>query len=76
LRRGVKLVPKEERGRAYGVFFALFGLAWWVGSTAMGWFYDTSMTALVAFSVLTQLAAVPFLLVVGGRLRKLEAERR
>ncbi|MBL9023006.1 MAG: hypothetical protein JNL21_12460, partial [Myxococcales bacterium] len=71
-----KLVPKEERGRAYGIFFALFGLAWWLGSTAMGWLYERSTTGLVAFSVLTQLAAVPILLGVGLRLRKLEAAAR
>lgn len=68
-----KLVPKEERGRAYGSFFALFGLAWWVGSATMGWLYERSMMTLVAFSVATQLAAVPVLLFVGRRLRRLEA---
>lgn len=68
-----KLVPKNERGRAYGIFFALFGLAWWVGSTAMGWLYERSLTALVVFSVTTQLAAVPLLLMVGRRLTKLES---
>ncbi|OGQ20604.1 MAG: hypothetical protein A2138_12550 [Deltaproteobacteria bacterium RBG_16_71_12] len=70
-----KLVPKEERGRAYGLFFALFGLAWWIGSTTMGWLYERSMTALVVFSVATQLAAVPVLLFVGLRLRRLEGAR-
>lgn len=67
-----KLVPKEERGRAYGLFFALFGLAWWIGSTTMGWFYERSKMALVVFSVATQLLAVPVLLFVGLRLRRLE----
>lgn len=67
-----KLVPKADRGRAYGIFFALFGLAWWIGSTTMGWLYERSMTALVAFSVATQLAAVPIFLVLGRRLAKRE----
>jgi MFS family permease len=71
-----KLVPKAERGRAYGIFFALFGLAWWLGSTAMGWLYERSMTGLVLFSVITQLAAVPVLWGVGLRLRQLEAAAR
>ncbi|MBL8923462.1 MAG: MFS transporter, partial [Myxococcaceae bacterium] len=71
-----KLVPKEERGRAYGLFFAFFGLAWWIGSATMGWLYERSMTALVVFSVVTQLAAVPLLLFVGLRLRRLEGARR
>jgi len=65
-----QLVPKESRGRAYGLFFALFGLAWWVGSTAMGWLYERSLTALVGFSVVTQLASVPFFLVLGRRLSR------
>jgi hypothetical protein len=53
------LVPRAERSRAYGVFFALFGLAWWGGSTAMGALYDRSIGTLVAISVASQLAAVP-----------------
>lgn len=71
-----RLVPKEERGRAYGIFFALFGLAWWIGSATMGWLYDRSMMALVVFSVVAQLAAVPVLLFVGFRLRRLDGSRR
>jgi MFS family permease len=71
-----KLVPKRERGRAYGIFFASFGLAWWIGSTIMGWLYDRSLMMLVGFSVATQLAAVPVLLFVGLRLRQPEALAR
>jgi MFS family permease len=62
------LVPREERGRAYGVFFAFFGFAWWLGSTAMGWLYERSMTGLVIFSVAPQLAAALLLAVLGRRL--------
>jgi len=65
-----KLAPKRERGRAYGVFFAFFGFAWWVGSTLMGWLYDRSLPGLVLFSVFTQLAAVPVFLMLGRRLAR------
>ncbi len=61
------LVPKAERARAYGVFFGFFGLAWWLGSTAMGWLYGRSLGGLVLFSVTTQLAAAAVLLAVGHR---------
>ncbi len=71
-----KLVPKEQRGRAYGIFFALFGLAWWIGSATMGWLYERSMMMLVVFSVVTQLAAVPLLVFVGLRLRRLAGAPR
>ncbi|MCC6216455.1 MAG: MFS transporter [Polyangiaceae bacterium] len=63
-----RLVPRAERARAYGVFFACFGFAWWIGSTAMGYLYERSLVALVVFSVVTQLASVPVLLGVGRRL--------
>ncbi|MBI3200923.1 MAG: MFS transporter [Myxococcales bacterium] len=65
-----RLVPKAERGRAYGLFFAFFGAAWWAGSTAMGYLYECSRASMVVFSVVTQLAAVPLLVVVGRRLAR------
>lgn len=63
-----QLVPKIRRGRAYGVFFALFGFAWWIGSTAMGWLYEHSIPTLVVFSIATQLASVPVFVMLGRRL--------
>lgn len=64
-----ELVPKHERARAYGNFFALFGLAWWLGSSAMGWLYERSLTSLVVLSVVAQLASVVVLVAVARRLR-------
>ncbi len=66
------LVPKEQRARAYGIFFALFGLAWWVGSTTMGYLYETSRLSLVIFSVVAQITAASLLLFLGWQLRKVE----
>jgi MFS family permease len=65
-----QLVPKSQRGRAYGVFFAAFGLAWWIGSATMGFLYERSLTGLVVFSLLTQLAAAPIFVVLGRKLAK------
>jgi MFS family permease len=65
-----RLVDKARRARAYGVFFALFGFAWWIGSTFMGWLYGRSLTGLVAFSVGTQLLAVPIFFVLGRKLKR------
>jgi len=36
------IVPKGQRGRAYGFFFLVFGVAWWAGSLALGALYDQS----------------------------------
>lgn len=57
-----RLVPPAQRGRAFGLFFAGFGVAWFVGSTAMGWLYEHSRPALVTLAVVAQLAAAPVFL--------------
>ncbi len=54
------IVPKERRGTAFGIFNAGFGAFWFVGSWIMGILYDRSLTILVIFSVIAQLAALPF----------------
>lgn len=55
------LVSVEKRGSAYGVFSSGFGLAWFLGSMVMGILYDSSINALVIFSVAIQLIAIPIL---------------
>jgi predicted MFS family arabinose efflux permease len=55
------LVSVEKRGSAYGVFSSGFGLAWFLGSALMGILYDSSINALVIFSVAIQLVAIPLL---------------
>ncbi len=65
------LVPPEKRGTAYGVFDTVFGAAWFIGSALMGFLYDRSLPALIVFSVLTQLAALP---VLCGRTRPTRAD--
>jgi predicted MFS family arabinose efflux permease len=64
------MVPPARRGTAYGLFNAGYGLAWFCGSTLMGFLYDRSPVTLIAFSVLAQVVAVPLLATVshvGGR---------
>lgn len=61
------MVPVDRRGSAYGLFNTGFGLAWFLGSALMGALYDRSIPALVAFSVLVQVAAIPLLLGVRRR---------
>jgi MFS-type transporter involved in bile tolerance (Atg22 family) len=54
-------VPPERRSTAFGIFDTGFGIAWFVGSVSMGLLYDRSIPALVLFSVLLQLLALPVL---------------
>jgi MFS family permease len=52
------MVPVHARARAYGIFTAIFGVAWFLGSAAMGALYDVSQTWLVITSVLPQIFAL------------------
>lgn len=61
------MVPPERRGSAYGIFNTGYGLAWFAGSALMGVLYDVSLPALVVFSMLIQLTAIPVLFLVSRR---------
>lgn len=61
------MVSADKRGTAYGIFNTGYGIFWFVGSALMGFFYDFSLPSLIAFSVLTQLASVPLLFLVGKK---------
>jgi MFS-type transporter involved in bile tolerance (Atg22 family) len=63
-------VHAEKRSTAFGIFDTGFGIAWFVGSAAMGLLYDKSIPALVVFSVLLQLTALPVLFVAQRQERK------
>lgn len=54
------IVPRGERGRAYGLYYLVWGLAWWCGSILLGVLYDHDrmLASLVATSSLIAGAAV------------------
>ena len=62
-----EMVPRHRRATGFGLFNCGFGLFWLLGSVLMGWLYDYSLGALVAFSVTAQLLAIPFFLAVSRR---------
>lgn len=41
-------VPPAQRGRAYGLYYVIFGVAWWLGSVALGALYDRVAPAAAA----------------------------
>lgn len=45
------IVPRGERGRAYGLYYLVWGVAWWAGSLALGALYDRDPRAAWAFAV-------------------------
>jgi predicted MFS family arabinose efflux permease len=63
------MVVPQRRASAYGLFTAGYGIFWFLGSAAIGFLYDVSMPALIAFSVVLQLAAVPLFFIVARQAR-------
>lgn len=59
-----KATPEDRRSTAYGIFDTIYGVAWLIGSAALGFLYDHFIWGLVALSVGAQLVAIP--LFVGG----------
>ena len=53
------VVAKDRRSTAFGVFDTGFGIAFFLGSAAMGILYAKSVLALVIFSIVLQIAALP-----------------
>ncbi len=61
------IIPLGKRGTVYGVFNAVFGLSWFLGSFLMGWLYEVSITGLIIFSMLIQLASIPIFVKLSGQ---------
>jgi MFS family permease len=56
------VIARRRGATTFGLFDLIFGVAWFAGSAVSGVLLDRSMIGLVAFSVVLQLAAIPFFL--------------
>ena len=61
-----EMVPTDHLASAYGIFTTGYGVAWFLGSAALGFLYDRSIPWLIAFSVVVELLAVPFFIAARG----------
>lgn len=59
-----KMISKDKRASAYGVFNMGYGISWFLGSIVMGALYDFSVLSIVIFSMTIQLTSIPLLLIV------------
>jgi MFS family permease len=58
LRSGItQLAHVSKRGRAFGLYNAVFGAAWFIGSAVMGLLYDHWVLGLVLTGMIAQLAS-------------------
>jgi predicted MFS family arabinose efflux permease len=77
LRGGIaQVVSMNKRGSAFGAFNGIYGVAWFLGSAAMGLMYDHSVVALVGFGLLMQLVAAGMFFWLRGRLAEAIAAER
>jgi MFS family permease len=53
-----QMVPAHARARAYGIFTAIYGVAWFIGSALEGLLYDVSIVGLVVLASAAELAAI------------------
>ncbi|HEY6174393.1 MAG TPA: hypothetical protein VIX73_08125 [Kofleriaceae bacterium] len=44
------IVPRGQRGRAYGLYYLIWGIAWWAGSLLLGALYDRGRGAASAMA--------------------------
>ena len=63
----IDVIPGDRRSTAFGVFDTGFGTFYLVGNTVMGFLYDFSVPALIAFSIILQLSALPVFVLANKR---------
>jgi MFS family permease len=67
------MVARERRASAYGLFAAVYGVAWFLGSALIGVLYDVSLGATVAACVALECAAIPFFIAASRNRRDVVA---
>lgn len=64
-----EVLPEGKRNFAFGLYYAGYGVGWLGGSIVAGLLYGYSLIALIAFSIVIQLASVPVFIMAGRRER-------
>jgi MFS family permease len=61
------MVSADRRAFAYGLFTGIYGTAWVAGSIVIGILISVSLGGLVAFCMVSELAVIPFIVLVRRR---------
>ena len=57
------VISPQKRSTAFGLFDTGYGIAWFLGSAAMGLLYEKSVVAVALFSMIFQLVAIPVIFI-------------
>lgn len=63
------MVPAAQRGRAFGLYYAVFGIAWWLGSIGLGFAYDHRPATAATLSAVLLVAGAVVMAVAARRAR-------
>ena len=63
------IVPAAQRGRAYGIYYVVYGGAWWAGSLLLGALYDHDRVAMAIVATGT-LVAGAIVIAVSSRVQR------
>jgi len=66
-----KMVSRDRRASAFGIFTGGYGVAWFAGSTVIGVLFGVSLPAVVAFAMVSEVMALPFFITAARRQRVL-----
>jgi len=58
------ITPMHKRGTGYGVFNTVYGLAFFVSSTAMGFLYETGYLGPIILAIVAEILALPLFFVM------------
>jgi predicted MFS family arabinose efflux permease len=64
-----RMVSRDRRASAFGIFTGGYGVAWFAGSTVIGVLFGISLPAVVAFAMVSEVAALPFFVAAARRVR-------
>ncbi len=64
-----RMVSGDRRASAFGIFTGGYGVAWFAGSTVIGVLFGVSLPVVVAFTMASEVAALPFFVAAARRAR-------
>ncbi len=64
------IVPRAQRGRAYGLYYLVFGVAWWAGSLLLGALYDHTRALVGITAAVAMVAGAGVIMWSGWSVRK------
>ncbi|HVX23134.1 MAG TPA: MFS transporter [Acidimicrobiales bacterium] len=64
-----RMVDRDRRASAFGIFTGGYGIAWFAGSTVIGLLFGVSLPVVVAFSLVSECAALPLFVTTWRRVR-------